>query len=222
MSPKEHRKNVLAVYLSPLKADPEHFHRLKQDPLFEAAQKSNLHIVRIIGISANEISSGIITCLDICRASGIKDILIEHISLLFLKSDKQASLLKDFFEQGVYLHIANPQIAWSPQELKHFSDVIMGGLMSLSLEKSRGIIKGLKRAKKRGVKVGQNPFGLADDEQETIRKIMMLYEEGRTLQSICEALKKEKMKTRFRKKWYPMTVLRIIKREQTKAQVLVE
>lgn len=205
---------VLAAYLSPLKADPDHFHRLKQDVLFKAADKTNLHIVRMVGISQTEVLSGIITCLDICRSSNIKDILIEHISLLFIPSDKQAELLKHFYERDVGLHIAHPPVAWSPQTLNHFFELIIGGLHSLALQKSRGIIKGIKRAQRRGVKVGQNAFGLLRDEQDTVDKIMSLHQEGLSLANICEMLKREKIKTRHHKKWYPMTVQRIIKREQ--------
>lgn len=205
---------VLAAYLSPLKADPDHFHRLKHDVLFKAADKTNLHIVRMVGISQTEILSGIVTCLEICQRSNIKDILIEHISMLFITVDKQAELLKYFYERDVSLHIAHPQIAWPPQTLKHFFELLMGGLHSLSLQKSNDIIKGIKRAKRRGVKIGQNAFGLLRDEQDTVDKIISLHKEGLSLAKICEMLQREKIRTRHQKKWYPMTIQRIIKREQ--------
>lgn len=74
------------------------------------------------------------------------------------------------------------------------------------LRKSREAIRKLT-----GRCEGRKPYGYNPSEQKVIKKILQLHERGASYSEIAEKLNKWKVPTRALKRWYPMTISRIIR-----------
>ena len=145
--------------------------------------------------------------------NGVKFIIIERLDRLARELFIQEYILRDLKQRGVTLVSVHEQDIDSNPERILFRQ-IMGAIAQY--DKTMVVLKlrGARQRKKAetGRCEGLKPFGDVPGESETRNRIRAMRKSGSTLQGICDALNSEGVTTRYRKRWMPMTIQRIVTR----------
>jgi len=149
-------------------------------------------------------------------ANGIKTILVEKLDRLARDLMVQEHIIQDMQRRGITLiSVAEPDLC-SDDPTRKLLRQIMGAIAeydkSMVVLKLRGA-RQRKRAKE-GRCEGAKPYGTLPGEAETLKRIQEIRAEGKSFQSIAEALNAAGVTPRRGSKWHPFAVARILQREQ--------
>ncbi len=149
----------------------------------------------------------------VAELNGVRTILIERLDRLARELFVQEHILRDLKQRGVTLiSVHEPDIDSAPERILFRQ--IMGAIAQY--DKTMIVMK-LRAARQRkkdagGRCEGRIPYGGKPGEAETRSRIQSLRKGGATLQSICDLLNREGVRTRFGGLWLPATVNRIARR----------
>jgi DNA invertase Pin-like site-specific DNA recombinase len=151
----------------------------------------------------------------IAHLNGVRTILIERLDRLARELFIQEYILRDLKKRGVTLiSISDPDIDSSPER------VMFRQIMGAIAEYDRTmVVTKLKAARRRqkaatGRCEGRKPFGTRPGEEEALRRMRALRNEGHTFDSIARILMDEGIPTRTAgRKWFGSTIAKLLRRK---------
>lgn len=152
------------------------------------------------------------------RANGVRTILVERSDRLARSVMVGEIILNDCREQGIKVIQADGGIDLTVDgDEDPTRNVIRQILACLAAYDKAIIVQKLRaarlRMRARGERCeGGKPFGEKNGEAQVVARVTGLRNEGKTIAQITEILNAEGHKTRFKAKWHPTSVSRVLKR----------
>lgn len=176
------------------------------------ADACHIEIASFSVFERKDMKEGFLHAVNLCASHRVSMIIIDSFENMFMPVRDLEQIFKRLIEYNITLSAANDNVVLGFDELLAFSILLKACLDCEHETKSNLIKKSLKAIQKKGKKLGGIAFGAKPSEGVIIRQIIKLYEDGFSLQKICNLLESNNIKTVAGKTWHPTTVKRIIDR----------
>lgn len=178
------------------------------------AEMRDIEIASFLVLERKDMKEGFLHAVNLCTSHRARMIIIDAFENMFMPVRDLIQMLTSLIEYDITLSSAYDNVVMDFDELLAFSIMLKASLACEHETKSNQIKKSLKAVQKKGKRLGGIAFGAKPSEGVIIRQIMKLYEDGFSLQKICNLLESNNIKTVAKKTWHPTTVKRIIDRHK--------